>query len=88
MYKAIHPRQEDHIRVLQEVFQEAIDRKYRAGVAEHPGFIWNKTETDLLDEAIDENIDQFVYLLTLKQKFKERGLPGEQGLGFGLFNNR
>ena len=42
--------------------------KYRVGQREHGGQLW--TKPGLLDMAIDEAIDQVVYLLTLKQQLE------------------
>ena len=43
-----------------------VDHKYRKGQAEHGGQLW--LNPSLLDNAIDEAIDQVVYLLTLKEQ--------------------
>lgn len=50
--------------VIQEFSQNAIN-KWIKGHIEHGG---NIMEADLLGEAIDENIDQMVYLMCLKRK--------------------
>ena len=46
--------------------------KYDAGQKEHGGNLWDKK--GLIDMAIDEAIDQVVYLVTLKQQIKESGV--------------
>ena len=49
-----------------------VDKKYTQGQQEHGGFLWKKR--GLIDMAIDEAIDQVVYLLTLKQQLEEAGI--------------
>jgi hypothetical protein len=46
-----------------------MDEKYRKGAEEHGGFLGDMTPEDLIANAIDEAIDQLVYLLTLRDKF-------------------
>lgn len=58
------PQQEAHLQQVKEMFSLAVDLKYRNGEKEHGGNLWEKG--DLLDNAIDEAIDLFVYLITLK----------------------
>lgn len=64
--------QEEHLEDIQDEFFDLVDPKYRAGAAEHQGNIWELTELELIDNAIDEAIDQFVYLYTLKQRILDR----------------
>jgi hypothetical protein len=66
-------KHEDHLASIQDEAWELIDRKYRAGQAEHGGDLWKLPKGELLDSAIDEAIDQVVYLLTLKQKMFRKG---------------
>ena len=54
---------------LSRILHEAdalIDCKYRKGVKEHGGMLLEKK--GIIDMAIDEAIDQVVYLLTLKEQ--------------------
>ena len=69
----ISEEQKDHIEYLQEQFHKKVADKYIAGVKEHKGFILN-TYTDLaiIDMAIEETIDQFVYLMTLRERMVGR----------------
>ena len=53
-------------------FNSLVDAKYRKGQAEHGGDLFKKTKLELIDFTIDEAIDQVVYLLTLKDKFRKR----------------
>jgi hypothetical protein len=57
---------EAHLARVQQRCAEMLDKKYRKGQAEHGGSLWMKP--GLLDMAIDEAIDQVVYLLTLKEQ--------------------
>lgn len=62
-------QQEHLLRVLAES-KRLISRKYRKGVAEHGGFLMDSSTEELLDNAIDEAVDQLVYLLSLKEKLE------------------
>ena len=46
--------------------------KYRKGNAEHGGDLYDLTEYELNENAIDEAIDQLHYLLTLREKLIKR----------------
>ncbi len=48
-----------------------VNDKYRAGADEHGGDLTDMPVGKLIDEAIQENIDSLVYLLTAKQKLNE-----------------
>jgi hypothetical protein len=66
--------QELHLELVIKEATALIDAKYRAGQAAHGGDLFTKTTTELIDEAINECIDQIVYLLTAKhnlEKWKE-----------------
>jgi len=52
-------------------FNRLVEPKFRKGQKEHGGFIGNMSTARLLDEAMAEAIDSFVYLYTLKQKLKK-----------------
>lgn len=54
--------------VLSEFSSRAI-RKWIKGHIEHGGGILRYSCEELLEEAIDENIDQMVYLMCIKKKF-------------------
>lgn len=66
------PEQEQHLYDIKELFVGMVDKKYRRGQAEHGGDLFAKNEIDLLDMAIEETIDQFVYLITARNKLLER----------------
>ena len=57
-------KQEDHLTDIQKTVGAEIDRKYRAGQAEHGGDLWERVAW--IDDMIDESIDQVTYALTLK----------------------
>lgn len=65
------PEQTKHVQDIAEAFRVAVSAKYEHGVKEHGGNLWERSIEYLLDQAIDENIDQFVYLMTLKQKLQK-----------------
>lgn len=64
--------QEAHLNSIVEAFTEACIVKYRKGAEEHGGDLFSMPFEALLDNAIDEAIDQFVYLMTMKQQLKEK----------------
>tara|TARA_Y100001951_G_C11109701_1_gene166750 strand:- start:24 stop:314 length:291 start_codon:yes stop_codon:yes gene_type:complete len=65
--------QEDHLSEIQKTVGAEIDRKYRAGQAEHGGDLWERVP--LVSDLIDESIDQMTYALTLKAQLgRVRGL--------------
>lgn len=59
---------EMHLKKIKIQFTDMVDEKYRRGAEEHGGKLWEKT--GLVDMAIEEAIDQVVYLLTLKEQIK------------------
>jgi acetate kinase len=62
---------QDHInhlnRIIKEITARATDT-YIGGQIEHGGNLW--TKQNLIDEAIEENIDSLIYLLTLRDQLK------------------
>lgn len=62
---------EDHLRRIQASFQAAVELKYRAGVRQHGGRLWEKP--GLIEKAMEECVDQYVFLYTLKM---QRDNPG------------
>ncbi len=61
-------QQELHLLSIKRKFDIEVDNKYRKGVKEHGGNLWEMNELDLLDSAIEETIDQYTYLITLRGK--------------------
>ncbi len=64
----MNPAQEAHLARLKAEFVTLVDVKYRAGAAEHGNELLALPELKILDLAIEEAVDQVVYLLSLKQK--------------------
>jgi hypothetical protein len=60
--------QEAHLARVKAEFVSLVDAKYRAGAAEHGGELLETPAAAILDAAIEEAIDQVVYLLSLKEK--------------------
>ena len=65
------PEQEKHLQNIKEGFSSLVDPKYRKGQKEHGGNLFDKNLTALLDMALEEAIDQFVYLYSIKLKLAE-----------------
>lgn len=65
--------QQNHIDSIVEDFAIKATAKYEAGAKEHgPGAIWDLSSLKLIDSALEEAIDQYVYLYTLKEKLLEK----------------
>jgi len=60
--------QEQHLEEIQDEFLDLVDEQYRAGQLEHGGNLFDMSAVELLDNAISEAVDEFVYLTTLKSK--------------------
>ena len=60
-------QQEMHLESIKKRFDGLVDGKYRKGAADHGGDLLHLKPIEVLDMAIDEAIDQVVYLLTLKE---------------------
>lgn len=60
-----------HLEKLLKKFERLASDKYIKGQQEHGGKLWLKP--GLLDMAIEEAIDQVIYLLTLKDQLDEQG---------------
>lgn len=68
--------QENHLSAVLEFLTEALTKKYTAGAIEHGGTLSDMNVDDLLSNAIEEAIDQCVYLITLKQKLRDSSTDG------------
>lgn len=64
----MNKEQEEHLANIKDDFATLVDEKYRKGAAEHGGDLINLGPSKLIDMAIDEAIDQVVYLLTLRDQ--------------------
>lgn len=61
------PEQEAHLARIKKNFVSKVDTKYRAGQKEHGGDLIHKDVLALINLAIEEAIDQVVYLETLRE---------------------
>lgn len=59
-------KQEMHLVHIQSEFVGRVGNKYRKGAKEHGGDLRDMTPLQLAENALDECIDQFTYLLTLR----------------------
>lgn len=64
-------KQKNHVEDLLAVFKDRLAEKYQKGAEEHGGNLWDMSAEQLLDEAINECIDQYTYLMTLKEKLEK-----------------
>lgn len=62
--------QYEHILSIVRKFAFEATEKYEKGCAEHGGGLWEVPAEDILEMAIEEAIDQVVYLMTLRDKLK------------------
>ena len=58
---------EIHLARIKADLERRVDAKYRKGQEEHGGFLPEAGVVTLLDFAIEEAIDQAVYLLSLRE---------------------
>ena len=64
--------QKAHLKYVLNESQDRIMTKYIKGALEHQSSLSEDyTASQLLDEAINEAVDQMVYLLTLRQKLPQ-----------------
>jgi hypothetical protein len=61
-------KQEEHLQELHLFHSFVLDKKYRAGAKKHKNDLLSLTPRQLLEEALEENIDQYVYLVTALKK--------------------
>ena len=66
-----------HLARIQDLTIRRIAEKYTAGAAEHTGNLWDQSEIQLVENAIDEAIDQISYLVTLREKLLLEPLVGQ-----------
>ena len=60
--------QNKHVQTIASEFASLMSSKYEKGVKEHGGNLWEVGIHDMVDMALDEAIDQVVYLMTLKEQ--------------------
>lgn len=61
-----------HVQILSLTFQRKLARKYAKGAKEHGGDLHDYPELMLLDQAIEEVIDCYAYLMTLREKLTKK----------------
>lgn len=62
----MNPGQEAHLYHIKQTFFRLVDAKYRKGQAEHGGNLYDVPTLKMVEMAIEEAIDQFSYLLTIR----------------------
>lgn len=62
--------QEQHLRRITNNFVLAMRKKYVAGAKKHGNDLLQMTTRQLLEEALEENYDQYVYLVTALEKLE------------------
>lgn len=72
------PEQEAHLQHIKDEFCRAVDAKYRNGQREHGGNMWRMPVLSLVQNAMDEAVDQYVYLRTMRDKLIELESDQEQ----------
>lgn len=60
--------QERHLAGIIEIFTLEAGKKYRKGQAEHQGNLWDVPPIQLLDMAIEETLDQYIYLVSMRDQ--------------------
>lgn len=68
------PDQQQHAHELARQFEVRMLYKYTKGATEHGGNLWEMNLKNLLENALDEAIDQVVYILTALEKVDDRGV--------------
>lgn len=63
--------QEAHLERIQQASVKALDTKYRLGQIKHGGNLFDMPVGQLLEEALAENTDQRVYILTAMEKLRD-----------------
>lgn len=54
---------EDDLKWLKEEHSKRLDKKYRDGDKKHGDDLLELTTKEALEEALEENLDQFVYIM-------------------------
>jgi len=66
--------QELHLATIKATFSVLVDAKYRKGQAEHGGDLLDLGELQLVEMALEEAVDEVVYLLSLREKLTKRNI--------------
>ena len=70
-------KQELHLARIKQEFLSLVEPKFRKGAEEHATILNEQPASLLLDFAIEEAIDQVVYLLTLKQVMEDKNAQNQ-----------
>lgn len=65
-------KQLEHIEEILGWFNSTMPPKYTKGATEHGGDIRDLTPIVLVENALEEALDNIVYLLTLREKLREK----------------
>ena len=76
-------QQEASLQSIKDRFVKWVDKKYRKGQKEHGGNLWKKN--GLIDMAIDEAVDQVVYLIYLRDQIEDLKLT--RGIQLGTIDD-
>lgn len=60
--------QQAHVDRIKSDFRGKVQAKYANGVKEHGGNLWERDALYLVEQAMDEAMDQYVYLHTLRER--------------------
>ena len=63
-------QQEQHLANIKEDFAREVEKKYRAGQAQHGGNLWLKK--NIIDMIKEEAVDQYVYACSLKTQIENQ----------------
>jgi hypothetical protein len=66
--------QEAHLASTIGEFTRRADAKYRAGVQEHGGNLWEHSPEWLIEQAMLECLDQWVYLKTARDSLRGKSV--------------
>lgn len=64
----MEPKAQAHLDKILREAHEVISRKYEIGQKEHGGVLPEKSSVFLVNCAVEEAVDQLVYLLTLREQ--------------------
>ena len=68
------PEREAHLIRIKAAFLREVDRKYREGQREHGGDLFDHTSLWLVEHAMEEALDEYVYLFTLRERLQQMNI--------------
>jgi hypothetical protein len=66
----VTPEREAHLFRIKAAFLAEVDKKYREGQREHGGDLFDHTQLWLVEQAMAEALDLYVYLFTLRERIR------------------